>query len=441
MEKKLKSKSSKVFHKYSGFTLIEIAMVLIIIGSLAVISSKFFFRNFDAQTIDQTFDEIALIHRAALTYYAKNKQWPDQENDCVDAVSVIGSIRGVVIDSGKAVSPWFDDVGRITYETECANTPNPASMSVSLELSDQDKRYLERMLIKIPLSSKRGDATVVVALPAPSSIAALENYLKKIEVTKIGGKTNLNTIEAGFNINGKLVDFEVGSCIGDDKDYSGNCNIGFRTKADAIFSFDPDGTGVLGGLTLIPPDVNLPHGDDFTLNLCDSTNLDWVKNSKYLTSFNNVECVGERKSPAWSIKTNDVYLSAEKEGQYLSEMKPSLRKWIHIKHEKKVKDQETVKRPKCRYISDELGNYGYFEPVIIIRPYYHHKKAISDYISYDYERYDWSHRKQRYKKWKVDIDIDSDYSYLTDDDIYVSVDTYCVTTVLYTEKEDADETD
>ncbi len=451
---------SNRYSNYSGFTLIEVALVLIIIASLAVITSKFFFRDFNALTVDQTADDIALIHRAALTYYAKNNQWPDQENGCVSAVSVIGSIPGIVINSsGKAVSPWFDGAGQIVYEIQCPNTVNPSFMSVSLKLSDQDKIYLETMLIKIPLSIRSGDSTIIATVIAPSSIVALENYIKKVEVTKITGNTNLNTIEAGFNINGKVIDFEVGSCINDNKNYSGSCNIGYRTKADAIFSLNPGGVSVLGGLTLIPPDMSSPYGNDYTLNLCDSVNNDWVKDPKYLTSFDNIECVGEMKNPAWSLKVNDVFIrsdiekqavdtngvvegtySKNHEEQYLSQASSSmLRRWIHKEHYPVKEDwNDEIDMPDCgRVYSSATDEYLYYRPVIMLRSNGKISKTIKKYIEFDYYKIDYS--GGRYRKWRIDIDIDKRNSIVDSSTATVSVDTFCFTDDAYSGEPEEDE--
>ncbi|THB69346.1 MAG: type II secretion system protein [Gammaproteobacteria bacterium] len=455
--------NNKTMVKSSGFTLIEIALVLIIMASLAVLTSKFFFRDLDAQTVDQTADEIALIQRAALTYFARNKEWPDQSGGCADAAEEMGDKllaglnlattgAGASLTVNGIYSPWYGPSGKVSYTTSCTNG---ASMSVSVQLDNQDLKYLERMLIKIPLSRKSGSDTVVATVVASSSLAAMENYLKRVEVTKTAGQMNLNTVDAGFNINGRLVDFEVGSCIEDDRRSSGACRHGHRTVAKAIFQLDPDNTSTLGGLTLIPPHSALPGYSDYTLNLCDSG---VVSDPNHLFP-DTIDCsVGDVRNPDWSIKTNDVFLRGDigavtgydasgnpivdttinPDGKYMSEMIPGLRKWIHIKHHTNKKDGDKVKRPKCKYKPDANGVWGDYEPVIIIRPNYYLAQDFSDYISYvaKLKWADWSISQQRYKKWTIDIDKDSAYSYVTEDEYYVTADTYCVTSTLHTENKD-----
>ena len=427
---------SSNYKSQTGYTLIEIALVLIIIASLAVLTSKFFFRDLGLQTVDQTAEEIALIQRAALIYFAKNNEWPDQDRGCANAAQEMGTtlLNGLnLVTSGTAPSltvtavesPWYGSFGKQNYSISCANN---FSLSVSVSLEDQDKKYLERMLIKIPLSKKAAGNTVKASVVAPSSIFALNNYIKR---TKVDATSVQNTLEAGFNINGKLKDFQVGSCIADDVKYTGACRDSERHLSDSIFTLDPDATSVMSELMLIPPKAISPvHDENFTLNLCDSGR---VANQSTLL-VDTIDCsTNDTENPAWSIKANDVYITSK--GKYLTELKSSLREWIHIKHYDEKKEGDEVKRPKCQYISDDQGNWGYYEPVIIIKPAYMVPDDVSDFIQYGYYRSNWS--RGRYRKWTIDIDIDYENVYLSGrDELHVSVDTYCVTTQLYTENED-----
>lgn len=453
-------------HKAAGFTLIEIALVLIIIASLAVVTSKFFFRDIDSETVDQTVDEIAIIQREALTYYAKNGEWPDQEKDCIGAISKFGGLNGT--------SPWYSDSGQIDYTTKCSANSGYKVFTVSLKLHETDKKYLEQLLIKLPLSLKNDavDNKIDVSLPVPSSLAAKDLYIKrtKIDDTEfIDGEENQNTIGAGFNINGKLVDFQVGSCIKDDCDSERH-----RLAGDAIFSLDPSGISVLSELTLIPPSDSIvapydptdpDHDKAFTLNLCSNSfyytgNYDPDKTGLPDGSIpHKIDCVGEPRNPAWSIKVNDVFIrsdthkqfvdqSGTPEGspiqknidqQFLSQASSTmLRRWIHIKHWDVKKDwYDDIDKPNCGYIYDEASDKNlYYRPVIMIRSNGRIPDGINKFIRFDYYGVNYNYGK--YTQWRIDIDIDQNNSLVELDEAAVSVDTFCFTDDKF-ESEDKEE--
>ncbi len=304
-----------------GFTIIEVAIVLVVIISITMVTAKFFFKDYGAELADQTITEIDLIKQNAITYYAINGHWPGQGvgDDCSDASTHLGAISG--LDSSDPYeSQWYGDSGVINYETSCSPVPANAAFSVSLTLvNEDDKKWVNYILTKLPLTESDSSGMKIQAwIPAPSGVAAMQNiFSRKKTDPETEGEPSLNDMEAAINLNGNLINDYI---IGGDERYK----IGLS------------GGSVLSNLMLIPNNnYNCEHDwanavDDtcFTLDLCPN-------DEKCHSPAKNHQ--GDRESPLGSVKANDIYIKASK--KYLSEAKSKLL-WIHKKSYYDMRDTE-----------------------------------------------------------------------------------------------------
>ncbi len=387
----------------NGFTLIEIAIVLIVIASMTVITAKFFFKDFNTAVVDQTIEEIKLIQQEAIFYFAKNGKWPDQSAGCVNPFS---SISGLNVVLGKIESPWFDGAAsKIAYKTDCSYSP--ASFSVALTLIGDDKEYIDYINNKLPLSevNSSGD-TIHATIPAPSGAAALNNFLKR------ENDAPFNNMETSFNMNGNVIkDVDVG--------------------AISVFEADIDGESVISELMIIPEDSSLAvpcnygYGNDascFSIDVCRDDSSCYGSMAGY------------KKAAFGSVKANDIFLKST--GEYISDFKSKM-KWRHMEHFPSKTDGDSISKPVCE--PWEIPRFK-LKPVRLTTKgerWYHpgglrrcrwRDFNLSTYIEFDYS--------SNWGKWDIDIDIDYD-KYASSicissgedvevKDARVSVDTYCV---------------
>lgn len=307
-----------------GFTIIEVAIVLVVIVSITMVTAKFFFKDYGAELADQTITEINLIKQNAIAYYAINGHWPGQgvgDNDCSDASADLGAISG--LDSSDPYeSQWYGDSGVISYETSCSPAPANAAFSVSITLDNsEDKKWVNYILTKLSLTETDDSGLKVQAwIPAPSGAAAMQNYFSRNKsAAETEGEPSLNDMEAAINLNGNVInDYAVGNV--------------------EKYKLGLSGGSVLSNLMLIPS--NLPDGcyhEDwagaadgtcFTLDMCPN-------NSSCHSPLSDHN--GDDKNPLGSVKTNDIYIKASK--KYLSEAKSKLL-WIHKKSYRDMRNTE-----------------------------------------------------------------------------------------------------
>ncbi|HCK93318.1 MAG TPA: hypothetical protein DHW71_10040 [Gammaproteobacteria bacterium] len=78
----------------SGFTLIEMMIVIALIAALAFFTVKYSSRKFGDQLVDRSAAETINIKRAALNHFTKVGNWPDGENNCANAAAELRKYIG-----------------------------------------------------------------------------------------------------------------------------------------------------------------------------------------------------------------------------------------------------------------------------------------------------------------------------------------------------------
>lgn len=336
--------TKRMIIKVNGFTIIEIAIVLIFIVSISLITSSFFFKDYGSSLVDQTIDDINLIKHNALIYYAKSGYWPDQAGGCSDAVANFGTNSGLTVFNSIVLSPWYNNSGQIPYITNCTAM---VSFSVSLTLYGNDVDWINQINNKLPLSTITGGTTVVAFIPAPSASAAKYNHLKRIlDSDKEMGKISQNDMQADINLNGnRFYDYQVLNGI---------------NKSNAIFSLPmqknilSDNAGVLKNLMVLPD-----GSGNFTIDICpdDST----------CHSPNGIR-IASPKDPIGSLKANDFFINSKNEyfSNYETDSKWTLMNSFTDMHKTKFSSVDDAgytghgknKKPEeCNPIHSEYGNY------------------------------------------------------------------------------------
>lgn len=284
--------------KLSGFTIIEVMVVLFLMGIIAAATLPNLAEEFNEKRTDVTSAEVWMIAQAAQKYAADNSgDWPDDTNNCSDAITALTPDYLQNVDSS---SPWDT-----TYLTDCTGS----TFSVEVQT---DSDWAGVMANSLPAASVNGAGdTTTVAVPLPASVPALAGLLHRNYDSSNPEHNQMNT------------DINMTSESGDPQDINDAQDVEASTFTDRDnnnFKVDPDGTSVMKDVRA----DRLIDRNNGTFKVDPNQtsrmrNLETRRNSWGLVtkdaSGNNY--ANPRNSRA-SIHVNDVYLRSA--GAYVSDL-------------------------------------------------------------------------------------------------------------------------
>ncbi len=103
----------------SGFTLIEMMIVIALIAALAFFTVKYSSRKFGDQLVDRSAAETINIKRAALNHFTTVGHWPDGENNCANAAA----------DLRKYIGQTNQNAWGYAFSYSCPEITSPAPVS------------------------------------------------------------------------------------------------------------------------------------------------------------------------------------------------------------------------------------------------------------------------------------------------------------------------
>lgn len=155
-----------------GFTLVELSFVILIMGVLAVASSRYFLEEWRQKRTDITASEVWAIGSAAQTYSSEYRRWPDFDNNCAGAFAELlnaGFLNATMDD----LSPWYDPSGNPggQYTISC----DVSTLWVSVDTDPEWAGYIANNLAVTVASG----STSTTAFPLASSVPALAGLLHR----------------------------------------------------------------------------------------------------------------------------------------------------------------------------------------------------------------------------------------------------------------------
>lgn len=105
-----------------GFTLIELIMVIVLLGLLAVVAiPKYYDLTTDAKTSAEQ-GVVGAVRSGIYTYFAKNKTYPGDLGGAVGACNSGNPCFGTVLDQGGIQQDWSCGTAGTVYTGPAGNT-------------------------------------------------------------------------------------------------------------------------------------------------------------------------------------------------------------------------------------------------------------------------------------------------------------------------------
>ncbi len=159
-------------HLSRGFTLLELAIFLVVLSIIAVVSIPNLREDINAQIINLTAGEIQYISESARLFAGRpdfgNGEWPDQANLCADAINVMLNTPDFGFAGIDQTSPFGED-----YETEC--DAERTFFRISVDTLEEVSGTIANTL---PATTVDG-ATTVTTVPLPATLVALNPILHR----------------------------------------------------------------------------------------------------------------------------------------------------------------------------------------------------------------------------------------------------------------------
>jgi prepilin-type N-terminal cleavage/methylation domain-containing protein len=154
-----------------GFSLIELAFVVLIMGLLAAASSTFFLEDWRRKKTDITAAEIWAIGTAAQKYSADNGAWPDRVNLCSGALAVL--LTDGYLGAIDAYSPWYEATSNPGGQYVVACDDN--ALTVTVTTTTEWAGYIANNLA---VTTAAGADTITV-FPLAAAVPALAGLLHR----------------------------------------------------------------------------------------------------------------------------------------------------------------------------------------------------------------------------------------------------------------------
>lgn len=174
-----------------GLLLLEIVIGLLILAIILPLLVPNWGEIVGRNVSERTIEETLTMWDASRNYYARNSEWPDESNNCADALTVLEA--GDFIGNVGPDNAWD---GAIV--TSC--TPNTAVMEITQTVVAEWRSYI---LGQLPASSEVGAAGVATVIPAPGTSAQTFTHLSR---TAVAGRPELNRMETNIDMDGNNID-------------------------------------------------------------------------------------------------------------------------------------------------------------------------------------------------------------------------------------------
>lgn len=143
-------------------------------------------RNISERAIEETLT----IWDASRNYYARNSEWPDESNNCADALTVLEA--GDFIGNVGPNNAWDGAIA-----TSCV--PDTAILTISQPVIDDWQGYIAGQLTA---TKAVGTTTIETVVPAPGTSAQTQTQLSRIAVP---GAPELNRMETDLDMDSNAI--------------------------------------------------------------------------------------------------------------------------------------------------------------------------------------------------------------------------------------------
>ncbi|MEE8058002.1 MAG: prepilin-type N-terminal cleavage/methylation domain-containing protein [Pseudomonadales bacterium] len=176
----------------AGFTLIEIMIVIVIMGTIASVSLPMLYERSRHAILDVEIGNTLGIHDAVKVYRGSNPSWPDEANGCVGAINVLTS----ALPNAYLTQPATLNMYNSAYTTSC--TPLQFSITQTIDPTDAGL-FANRMLMTRVLNAAIGSVITTIGLPGTQ--ATMRSKLSRVDT----GDPTDRTMEADLLMGGQEI--------------------------------------------------------------------------------------------------------------------------------------------------------------------------------------------------------------------------------------------
>lgn len=168
-------------NQQSGFTLVEMMIVLMIIAMVAPLLYDNYPEKLGTRWSNQTVEQTMTIWDAARNYHVDNDKWPDEANNCANAIGVLTA--GNYLGGVSATNAWN---GAVT--TTC--TAGSPTMNINNTVSDN---WVDYVVNNIAATQKTSSTTTRTFVPSPGTSVAFANVLSRKAIPGQPDRTKMET--------------------------------------------------------------------------------------------------------------------------------------------------------------------------------------------------------------------------------------------------------
>lgn len=172
-----------------GFGLLELTITVSIATAVALGLVQREIAQIENEITQQVASEVLAIHDAARVFHGRNDEWPDEVNDCADAIPTLEA-GGFL--TNYETSAWGPD-----FTTSCAGGPPRLTFTVTAEApAERFARSAASRLIGSEVDA--ANATVSSTVPIPGAGPVADVFLHRRAVP---GRPELNQMQTAIDMN------------------------------------------------------------------------------------------------------------------------------------------------------------------------------------------------------------------------------------------------
>lgn len=213
-----------------GFAILELMVATLIATSIGIGLLRQEITQFEEDISQLVAAEILTLHDAARNFYSDTGVWPDQANNCADALNVLRA-GGYII--GFNENRWGTG-----FITTCPGAP---ALNFLVSAAAPVDRYAAATAARV-LSPQLAGNVVTSSIPIPGAEPALGNFLSRVAVP---GAPEVNRMETNIDMDGNDIN-NVGTITGPGGGAVTIDNLNINTAmawGDSRLNVDPNGRG------------------------------------------------------------------------------------------------------------------------------------------------------------------------------------------------------
>jgi len=233
-----------------GFTFIELTIALLVVATIAAASAPNIIQKVRKVQTDKTANEVWTIAESAQNFISDTGNWPDETNNCADAITVMNTTPGY-LQNFDSESPWYDAATNPggEYTTSCTST----NFTIEVDTHPDEAPLIANTLAQTTVAGR----TTTTTIPTPGKIPALDAVLPRDGSRPMTGDLDMNgnNIDNAATTTTDDLDVNNDASVGNNLDVTNNVTAGgdvtsqqdivgnrFVDRNDPNFGLDPNQT-------------------------------------------------------------------------------------------------------------------------------------------------------------------------------------------------------